>query len=146
MFVGTILRKQNYSQHKRFLILLCLGCILILAGLSLSPIIPIIKRIWSSSMTLYSAGICFVLISLFYFIIDIKKYTGGKWLMYYGTNSIVAYCIYKVINFKSISNSLFFGLEQWMGDYYPLIGITFQCLVVFTILRYLYRLKIFIKV
>ena len=146
MFAGTILRKQNYSQHKRFLILFCLGCILILAGLSLSPIIPIIKRIWSSSMTLYSAGICFVLISIFYFIIDIKKYTGGKWLMYYGTNSIVAYCIYKVINFKSISNSLFFGLEQWMGDYYSLIGITFQCLVVFTILRYLYRLKIFIKV
>lgn len=78
-------------------------------------------------MTLFYGGVCFLLMGLFYYVVDMKGIRFGiGWLKYYGMNSLVAYCLFFVVDFRSISHSLFFGLEQWMGTYYPLIGVCFQ--------------------
>lgn len=146
MFAGIILKNNSYSEIRKFILLIGLGAIFIISSLILDPYIPIIKKIWSSSMTMYSGGICFILMGLFYYIIDIKKVTKLKWLKYYGMNSIIAYCIFEVISFRSIADSLLFGLEQWLGIYYPLIGTISQCIIVFLILRWMYKHQIFIKV
>ncbi|MDO4703286.1 hypothetical protein [Tannerella sp.] len=60
-------------------------------------------------------------------------------------NSLVAYCLFFVVDFRSISHSLFFGLEQWMGIYYPLIGVCFQAFAVWWIVKRLYDLRLFFK-
>lgn len=144
-FAGVILRVKKEAMH-HFKLLLIVGVALVVAGLLMDPLFPIVKRIWSSSMTLLSGGFCFLLMALFYYVVDIKGYTRGiGWFKYYGMNSIVAYCLFEVVNFRSISYSLFFGLEQWTGVYYPLVGACVQSLIVLFIVKWMYDHQLFFK-
>lgn len=144
-FAGHILRlqKEDAQRLKRLLIT---GALLVGAALLMDPVFPIIKHIWSSSMTLFYGGVCFLLMGVFFYVIDMKKQTTGLgWLTYYGMNSLAAYCLFEVVDFRSISHSLFFGLEPWMGAYYPLVGACFQSLIVWLIVRWMYRHNLFLK-
>lgn len=144
-FAGLILRLER-TPVSRFKLLLFVGVALVAAGLLMDPLFPIVKRIWSSSMTLFSGGLCFLLMALFYYVVDIKGYTRGiGWLKYYGMNSIVAYCLFEIVNFRCISDSLFYGLEQWMGEFYPLVGACVQSLLVLLIVRWMYHHQLFFK-
>lgn len=144
-FAGYILKRSGEAM-KKLRLLLFIGIILILAGIVMDLVVPIIKRIWSSSMTLLSGGICFMLMGLFYYLVDIKGYRKGlDWLRYYGMNSLFAYCLFEVVKFTSVSDSLFFGLKQWLGIYYPVVAVCVQAAVVFFIIRWMYKHQIFIK-
>ena len=108
---------------------------------------PVIKKLWTGSMVLVSSGYCFLLMALFYYIIDYKgwkKYTG--WLRIYGMNSIVAYMLASCINFSCIGHSLFHGLEQFMGTYYQAWIAIVNAGIIYAILWIMYRQKIFLKV
>lgn len=142
---GYILR-SNFSASNKFLKLMITGAVLIIIALVMSPWIPIIKHIWSSSMTLFASGICFLLMGLFYFCIDIKGWVRGLgWLKVYGMNSLMAYFIGEYIVFDSVINTFFYGFKQWIEGYYPVLIITIQGILVFFILRWMYQMKIFIK-
>lgn len=144
-FAGYVL-KFGENPKKRLKALCIIGASLVAAALAMSPVFPIIKHIWSSSMTLFYGGICFFLMALFYYVVDVKGFTKGmEWLKYFGMNSLVVYCISEVVSFRSISNSLFFGLEQYMGEYYPLVGVCFQAFMTLWIAKLLYDRHIFVK-
>jgi predicted acyltransferase len=144
-FAGYIL-KSSKGATKKLKILVLIGVVLIMIAIIMDPIFPIIKRIWSSSMTLLSGGICFLLMALFYYIVDIKEYRKGiDWLKYYGMNSLVAYSLFEIVKFTSVSDSLFFGLKQWMGIYYPIVAVCVQATIVFCVVRWMYRHQIFVK-
>ncbi len=144
-FAGQILR-MPVKESQRLTRLLGVGVILTAVALAMTPVFPLIKHIWSSSMTLFYGGVCFLLMGLFYYVVDMKGIRFGiGWLKYYGMNSLVAYCLFFVVDFRSISHSLFFGLEQWMGAYYPLIGVCFQSFAVWWIVKRLYDLRLFFK-
>jgi predicted acyltransferase len=70
--------------------------ILIAAGLLLqfTGICPIVKRIWTPSWTLFSGGVCFLFLSAFSWIVDVKKHRNIAFpLVVVGMNSIAAYLI-----------------------------------------------------
>ncbi len=121
--------------------------LLVAGGLLLSVQMPIIKTIWSSSMTLFSGGLCMMLMALFYYIVDYKGWKRGlSWLKIYGMNSIAAYVLGEVVNFRCVAHSLTHGLQQYMGDYYS-VWLTFaNFLIVFLILRGMYKANVFLKV
>lgn len=128
-FAGQLLRSEKHSPAKRALIVALAGAVLVAAGLLLSPVFPIIKKIWSSTMTLYSGGICFLLTALTYYIVDVLKWRKGlSWLKIYGMNAITAYCIGELMHYNSIS--------QAIGN----------ALLLFALLLVMYRNKLFIKV
>ena len=71
---------------------------------------PIVKRIWSASFTLYSAGWCYLLLALSYWWIDVKGHTKGwDWFLYFGCNAITAYLIGELVNFCGIAASLLYA-------------------------------------
>lgn len=108
---------------------------------------PIIKRLWTGSMTLFSGGLCFLLMGMFYYWIDYKGHTYGlNWLKIYGMNSITAYILGEVINFRSIAASVSYGLEQYLGSYYPVWLSLVNYLIVFLILRIMYKYRVFLKI
>lgn len=145
-FAGILL-KSNYSQTRKLRYLIIIGCLLTVIGLLAGLYQPIIKRLWTSSMTLFSGGICFLLMAIFYYVIDIKKWDKPfRWLKIYGMNSIVAYVLYETINFRSIGQSLFYGTEQFLGELYPALIETTQVGIIFGILFLLYKNNIFIKI
>lgn len=147
VFAGKIMKDSRNDRKKVAQLLAFIGILLIaLAGIW-SLQMPVIKRLWTGSMTLLSGGLCFLLMSLFYYWIDYKGHNRGlNWLKIYGMNSITAYILGEVINFRCIAASVSFGLKQYLGDYYP-VWLTFaNYLIVFIILRMLYKAKIFLKV
>lgn len=144
-FAGQILKNGIYKPAKRALNAALAGVALVAAGLLISPFFPIIKKIWSSSMTLFSGGICFLLAALCYYLVDVKGlHKGAGWLKVYGMNAIAAYCIGEVIDFTSVSESLLYALDGYA--LYPVFIALANASILLGILYLMYRLKVFLKV
>lgn len=146
VFAGQLL-KSNLPKIKKLQYLLIGGVAMIIAGQLWGLQMPVIKKIWTSSMTLFSSGICFLLMALFYYLVDYKNY--GKylnWLKIYGMNSILAYMLYEILDFSSTTQSVFHGLEQFLGDYYLTLIKFANVSIIFFILWMMYRRGKFLKV
>lgn len=147
VFAGVILKKASLLPYKKIAYLVSIGALLVAAGWLWGLQMPVIKKLWTSSMVLVSSGYCFLLMALFYWLIDCRgygKYAG--WLKVYGMNSIVAYMLVCCVNFNSVSRSLLYGLQQYVGDYYPACIALLNAVIIYVILLLMYRNKIFLKV
>ena len=139
--------KSAMKQGRKVALLFGAGAAMVVLGWTWSLVHPVIKHIWTSSMVLVSSGYCFLLMGLFYWWIDCRDHNKHlTFLKVYGMNSITAYVVSHVISFKSISRSLFFGLDQYVGDYYGFIIQLSNVTILFLILYLLYRNKIFLRV
>lgn len=119
--------------------------------LNLTGINPIVKRIWTPAWTLFSSGWCFILLSLFYYIVDVKD--NKNWflpLIVVGTNSIAAYIFAHTID-SFIDQSFRIHISQ---NYDLIFGEVYRTLVSggiillfeFWILYWMYKKKLFIKI
>lgn len=145
-FAGTAIKRYGRSFHT--------VRVLALAGVALTAVsllwnfqMPIIKRLWTSSMTLFSGGICFILMALFFWWIDVRGHSRGlNWLKIYGMNSIVAYVLGEIVDFRSVARSLTFGIERFIGPEWYAAWLTFANFsIIFFILYFLYKQRIFVK-
>ena len=146
-FAGKIMKEGKANRKKVVQMLLVVGLALVGLALLWSLQMPVIKRIWTGSMTLLSGGYCFLLMALFYYWIDYKGHTRGlDWLKVYGMNSITAYLLGEVVNFRCVAASGSYGLEQYLGGYYS-VWLTFaNYLIVFFLLGAMYKRGLFLKV
>lgn len=145
MFAGTITKSQM-TEKRKLAWLFGGGAAMVAVALVWSIWLPIIKIIWTSSMALFAAGISFILLGVSYYFVDYKGYRSNlTWLKVYGMNSIVAYMLTQIVNFRGIANSLFYGLEQYMGDWYNVLITLSQVGIIYLILYVMYRKKIFLK-
>lgn len=144
----TLLIRSKLENKRKALYILLIGIGCVIAAYVLSPIEPIIKTIWTSTMTLLSSGYCFILMAIFYYVIDIlEKGKWLRWLNFYGMNSILAYMLANTLNLKSLVSHWFHGFEQYIGsEAYSVLFVTIEVSIVFVILRYCYKHSIFLKV
>jgi predicted acyltransferase len=143
---GEILRRDMTPKRKlQWLTGVGVGCLA--AGWLWGLSFPIIKHIWTSSMVLWAGGLSFLLLALFYWVIDVRQYK--KWAFPFiviGTNAIGVYMATHLISFRAISGKLVGGLAGHMGlagDYLQVLT-TFA--IIWLILLHLYRKKTFIRV
>jgi predicted acyltransferase len=129
------------------------GVALTLAGLILQwlHINPIIKRIWTSSYTLYSGGLVILMLAGFYALIEWKGWK--KWsfpLLVIGANSIAIY-----VMSWTIEHFISSALVRHLGPApFAIFGPPFEpvlrgigVLIVFwSILYWMYRRKIFLRI
>lgn len=145
MFTGTII-KSDRSEQQKIKTMAIIAASLIGVGWLWHLQMPVIKIIWTSSMTLVSGGYCMALMCIFYYFIDVKGNTKYvEWLKIYGMNSIAAYVMYSVIRVGCIGKSLFFGTEQFLGDLYPILLTIADCTLFYLILLIMYKHNIFLK-
>lgn len=146
LFAGYIV-KDKIEEKKKLKLYFGTGITMVIAGWLWNFQMPVIKTIWTSSMVLVSSGYCFLLMGLFYYWIDYKGHRSGiTWLKVYGMNSIVAYMLANVVNFRCIGESLFYGLEQYMGSYYSFLMTLWNIGAVYVIIWFMYKRGIFLKV
>ena len=146
LFAGYI-AKDKIEEKKKLKLYFGTGITMVIAGWLWNFQMPVIKTIWTSSMVLVSSGYCFLLMGLFYYWIDYKGHRSGiTWLKVYGMNSIVAYMLANVVNFTCIGESLFYGLEQYMGSYYSFLMTLWNIGAVYVIIWFMYKRGIFLKV
>lgn len=140
--------KSAQTDKRKLAYLLCSGLVCISLGLVWSLHFPINKHLWSSSFILLTAGMAFVFLALFYFLIDVLKFQ--KWAFFFkviGMNSLTIYLAYRFIDFYHTSNLLFGGLyaplpEPWHKVFEALGALG----LVWVLLYFLYRQKLFIKI
>ena len=152
LFAGKILisEKPNNQKLRTFLLYGIAGLLLGLL-LNYSGICPNVKRIWTPTWVIFSGGWCFLLMALFYYVIDIKqKQKWGYWLMIVGMNSIAAYVFAHTID-GYISKALHTHLGE---NYDAILGIPYRTLIhgglillfEWLILNWMYKKKIFIRI
>jgi len=146
VFAGELI-KSSLPRKKVAFYLLVIGVGGIAAGLILGLWHPIIKKLWTSSFVLASSGVCFMLMSLFYWIIDVKgKVRWAFPLKVIGLNALVAYVLSHVFNFHIIAEMVLFGFKKYVGDFNYLILTIGGFGILYLILWYMYKNKTFVKV
>lgn len=142
----ALLRESNAGAKLRKLF--TFGLAGIVAGLLWNFVFPVNKHLWSSSFIMLTSGMAFVVLALFYWLIDVKGYQ--KWAFFFrviGLNSLVIYLAVRFVDFNESSRLLFEGIykhapENWHEVYNALGGFV----LVWLFLYFLYRQKIFVKV
>lgn len=138
----------KYTTSPKLRSLFWLGLAAIAVGLLCDVVFPINKHLWSSSFIMLTSGMSFVMLGLFYWIIDVKGYQ--RWAFFFrviGLNSLVIYLAVRFVDFNESSRLLFAGIykhapEPWHEVYNALGGFV----LVWLFLYFLYRHKIFVKV
>ena len=146
MFAGVI-AKSTMEEKRKLWWLAGAGIAMVAAGLVWNIWHPIIKMIWTSSMTLFTGGLCFLLLWLCYYLIDYKGYRKGLTLFkVYGMNSIAAYMLPKFIKVRAVLAALLYGLAYFFGDEWTAMIVTVANVVVqYYILYFMYKREIFLK-
>ncbi|MGA2197788.1 MAG: DUF5009 domain-containing protein [Bryobacteraceae bacterium] len=91
ILAGHLLRLDR-ALAKRTAWLLLIGTLLIAAGLISNVWLPINKKLWTSSFSLFMAGLDFVIFAMFLWLVDGKGYKRAvKPLVIMGMNAIVVY-------------------------------------------------------
>jgi predicted acyltransferase len=129
------------------------GAGLVLAGLVLQwlGLCPIVKRIWTSSYTLYSGGLVILLLAAFYSLMEVKGWTKWSfWLMVIGANSIVVYVMsWTMEHFVSENLVRHFGRAPFMifgGPFEPVLRGAAVLVVFWSVLYWMYKRKIFVRI
>ncbi len=144
---GFILRNKTYTQNKKTGLLLSIGIPLVLMALLLSPVYPIIKNIWTVPFNMLTSGISFLLMALFYYIIDVRKWRN--WTLFFrviGLNSITIYMGHRILDSWTTAEFFLGFIAKPMGDFGEVIIILGSIAFEWFILYYLYKNKIFLRV
>ncbi len=147
-FAGDILRKKKEQNLRKVASLAATGAALVVAALLLNPFYPVIKSCWTTTFNLLAGGISFMLLALFFLLIDHWKFR--KWAFYFrviGMNSIFVYLFARIVDVKNIS--LFF--TGWLSQLFseeaaPLITALGSLAVIWLVLYYMYKKKIFLRI
>lgn len=122
--------------------------VLLVVGLLWSIILPVNKKLWTSSFVLVVGGYSVALFALFYYIIDVKGLKGWTFpFVVIGLNSITIYMAQIVVSFWSIS-------KFFLGGFATLVGKPWNSVILFSgyvaacwlFLFFLYKKKTFLKI
>jgi predicted acyltransferase len=106
-----------------------------------------IKKAWTATFDMSAAGLSFLLLALFYLVVDVWKVR--KWTFFLrviGLNSITIYLGKRLIDFSFSSVFLFGGLAGLAGRFQPVVIIVGTIAVEWVFLYFLYKKKIFLRV
>ncbi len=164
VFLGLIvgIMRKKYSHWYKSIYILFLGLMILVFGFILDffEIMPIIKKIWTSSFVLLSGGFSIILLALI--ILLYKNVLMSKSLFYpfmvYGSNALLAFIVSTLlmsimdmplfINEASIRLTGFqfflnFGIDgQWASFMYSIVFLS----LLFLGLQYMYKQKYFVKI
>jgi heparan-alpha-glucosaminide N-acetyltransferase len=133
--------------------LLVAGVALALAGLLLQwlHVCPIVKRIWTSSYTLYSGGLVVLMLAAFYALIEWKGWRRWSFpLLVIGANSIAVYVMsWTIEHFVSSALVRHLGTAPFAvfgPPFEPVLRGAAVLLVFWSILFWMYRRRIFLRI
>ncbi|WP_183566490.1 acyltransferase family protein [Mucilaginibacter sp. SP1R1] len=98
VLTGTWLKIGEIKNGNQVLRMTCTGLLLVVAGLIWNIFFPINKALWTSSFVLFTAGLAIIILSVSYWLIDVKGYK--KLLppfLAFGRNAIAAYVLADII-------------------------------------------------
>jgi predicted acyltransferase len=148
VLAGELLR-TSWSKLTKLGLLIGAGLMLLLAGWAVEPVIPMVKRIWTSSFALLAGGWTLLMLAAFYGVVDVVGWRRWTFpLVVVGMNSIAAYVIAGVLG-PNVKRALGAFLNVPLSSIpvaAPIILAALAVLVQWYFCYWLYRHKIFFKV
>lgn len=152
LIAGGILRSERTPWDKVKWFALA-GAIGLFSGWLLGAlgICPVVKRIWTPSWVLFSGGWCFLFLAGFYALVDIRQRRAAVFpLVVVGMNSIAAYVMAHLFDsFIGKMLKTVFGQDSFKvfgASYEPFLHGAATLLMLWLILLWMYRRKLFLKI
>lgn len=148
IMVGSFLRNSRVDQTKKAIYMAFTGVIFILLAQIWNSQFPINKNLWTSSFVLQVGGLSLLLLSLFYYIIDVLGYQ--RWAFFFrviGMNSILIYMSSVFIDWEFTAKAGFGWLAQLIGNPFNIVALSIAYVFIkWLFLYFLYKKKIFLRV
>jgi heparan-alpha-glucosaminide N-acetyltransferase len=146
VWTGRLLQSRRTDGEKmRIMAISAAACLAV--GLMIHSWNPIVKKICTTSFTLYSTGWILSMLLAFYWTIEVKGYR--KWafpLLVVGANSIFIYSLEMVLyGWLNRAVGVFTYEFAWAGDFAPVGQACAVLMVMWSLCYWLYRRKIFLK-
>ena len=162
MLVGSVLTSPS-STTQRLKTFVGAGILSVVVGLVWNAFFPFNKSLWTSSYVLFTSGLATLLLTGFYWLIDIKKMQGwSQPLLWYGVNSLAVFVASgllakilirtKVTTPEGFEQSVWTHLYEslfvpWLRPHNASLAFAFLWVMLFGIILFvLFRRKIIIKV
>ncbi len=145
LWIGGLLRSKRTSAAKAKIIgLVGLGCVL--TGMLLSPVIPVIMKLWTTSYGILTAGWACLLFLLFYWVIDVRGYRRWAFpLTVIGMNAVAIYMAGTLIPIHRTVGIFTGPLASGIEPFGPLFQALCVLLVEWLILDWMYKRNIFLR-
>jgi predicted acyltransferase len=146
VLAGTWLR-STHTETRKVQGLLLGGAAALGAGWIWDLAFPVNKLLWSSSYVLVAGGWSLLLLALFYWVLDVKKWRRWSFpFIVIGANAIAVYAFEGLINFREAAARLAGGhVAALFGAYANVWLALVTYLLIWGTLYWLYRRRIFIK-
>jgi predicted acyltransferase len=148
IYAGNLLRNGSQTMQRKALWLAVMGVLFLVLAQVWNLVFPINKNLWTSSFVLHTGGWSLLLLSLFYFIIDVKGYQ--KWSFFFriiGMNSILIYISGRFINWGYTTEAIFGWLGQLVGDPFNIVVLAVcYVMVKWMFLFFIYKKNVFLRV
>ncbi len=146
VLTGHWLRSSRPNNHKVAGLAIA-GLIGLSAGYVWGLVFPVIRLLWTGSMVLFAAGLSLLLLTLFYWLIDVRGYK--KWAFVFvviGMNAIAVFTASRIFAVHRIGRVFVGGLSNWCGEWNGFINAVAGVTVIWLVLWWMYRRKLFIKI
>ena len=148
IMAGLLLKNNTITPQVKAIRPAAAGAIFLVLAQLWNLDFPINKNLWTSSFVLHTGGLSLLLLSLFYYIIDVRGYQ--KWAFVFkviGINSIMIYISSRFINWDHANNAFFKWVGQLVGDPFNIVAMSVCFLIVkWAFLYFMYRKKVFLRV
>jgi predicted acyltransferase len=148
LLAGEMLRTSRRPAAK-FALLAAAAVVCLAVGWLMGMFVcPIVKRIWTPSWAVFSAGWTFAILAGFFGLIDVLGWKRWSFpLVVVGMNSIAMYCMSQLLK-PWIGRSLrTWGGRYWFeGPYGPAVYSAAILLVLWLFCLWLYRRKVFLRI
>ena len=146
VWTGQLLQsRRSHVEKMRIIAISAVACLVV--GFAIHPWNPIIKRICTSSFTLYSTGWILLMLLGFYWVVEVKGYR--KWtfpLVVVGANCIFIYSVANVLHeWLDRAVGVFTLRFNWLGDFAPVGQSCAVLLAMWYLCYWLYQRKILFK-
>ena len=152
VFAGFWLRHPNFSWKQKVVWLFIAGVLAIALGWLWGLQFPVIKKIWTSSYVLVAAGWSFILLALFYYLVDVRQWR--RWcalFLWIGMNPITLYLAFNFVDFYGAARRLVGGnvgafVNRTLAPgYSDVLTAAVAFILVVLLARFLYQRKIFLR-
>jgi heparan-alpha-glucosaminide N-acetyltransferase len=150
LLAGELLRSERRNKFS-WLIGCGIAGLAIGTLLDLTGVCPNVKRIWTPTFAIFSAGWTFLMLAAFYGIIELQGWRRWAFpLVVAGMNSIALYCMSMLLKpFVRERLKIHFGRDLFNifgATYAPMVEMGFFLLVLWLVSFWMYRRKIFLRV
>ncbi|GAB4407552.1 MAG: hypothetical protein OHK0039_10110 [Bacteroidia bacterium] len=147
---GHLLKDTSraWTGRQKALILAAAGLACLATGYLWGRVFPVNKSLWTSSFVLVAGGWSLLLLSLFYYLVDVRGWE--KWAFFFvviGLNPITIYLARHFFDLGYTTDFLFNGIAGLFGpDFQPVIWYIGYTGLGWLFVYFLYRQRVFLKV